>query len=75
VLAGIAGATSYSHMRQLGQAHGDAGWHAHAIPLSVDGIEIVRCPTSRREQTRADRWISRAVRSGRPDLALLPAGT
>jgi len=40
-LAGIAGAISYSHMRQLAAAHGQAGWHAHAFPLSVDGIEIV----------------------------------
>ncbi len=40
-LAGIAGAISYSHMRQLAAAHGDAGWHAHAFPLSVDGVEIV----------------------------------
>ncbi len=31
-LAGIAGAISYSHMRQLAAAHGDAGWHAHAFP-------------------------------------------
>ena len=28
-------------MRQLAAAHGDAGWHAHAFPLSVDGVEIV----------------------------------
>jgi len=40
-LAGIAGAISYSHMRQLATAHGDTGWHAHAFPLSVDGVEIV----------------------------------
>jgi hypothetical protein len=40
-LAGIAGAISYSHMRQLAVAHGDTGWHAHAFPLSVDGVEIV----------------------------------
>jgi Protein of unknown function (DUF2637) len=40
-LAGIAGALSYSHMRRLAQDHGQAGWHAHAFPLSVDGIEIV----------------------------------
>jgi hypothetical protein len=40
-LAGIAEAISYSHMRQLAQDHGQAGWHAHAFPLSVDGIEIV----------------------------------
>src|SRR5260370_30168928 len=40
-LAGIAGAISYSHMRHLAAAHNQAGWHAHAFPLSVDGIEIV----------------------------------
>jgi hypothetical protein len=40
-LAGIAGAISYSHMRMLAAAHGDTGWHAHAFPLSVDGMEIV----------------------------------
>jgi hypothetical protein len=40
-LAGVAGALSYSHMRHLAQDHGQAGWHAHAFPLSVDGIEIV----------------------------------
>lgn len=40
-LAGLAAAISYSHMRQLAQDHGQAGWHAHAFPLSVDGIEIV----------------------------------
>lgn len=40
-LAGVAAAISYSHMRQLAQDDGQAGWHAHAFPLSVDGIEIV----------------------------------
>jgi hypothetical protein len=40
-LAGTAGAISYSHMRQLAAAHGDTGWHAHAFPVSVDGVEIV----------------------------------
>jgi Protein of unknown function (DUF2637) len=30
-----------SHMRMLAAAHGDTGWHAHAFPLSVDGVEIV----------------------------------
>src|SRR5262245_66589555 len=40
-LAGIVGALSYSHMRQLAEAHGNAGWHAHTLPLSVDGVEIV----------------------------------
>jgi Protein of unknown function (DUF2637) len=40
-LAGIAGAISYSHMRDLAQEHGQSGWHAHAFPLSVDGVQIV----------------------------------
>ncbi len=40
-LAGIAGALSYNHLRQLAQDYGQAGWHAHAFPFSVDGIEIV----------------------------------
>ncbi len=40
-LAGIAGAISYSHMRELAAAHGETGWQGHAFPLSVDGIEIV----------------------------------
>lgn len=40
-LASLAAAISYSHMRQLAQQHGQAGWHAHAFPLSVDGLELV----------------------------------
>jgi hypothetical protein len=40
-LAGVVGTLSYSHMRQLAQAHGQADWHVHAFPLSVDGVEIV----------------------------------
>ena len=28
-------------MSQLAASHGDTGWHAHAFPLSVDGVEIV----------------------------------
>jgi hypothetical protein len=26
---------------QFAASHGDTGWHAHAFPLSVDGVEIV----------------------------------
>src|SRR5260370_30147840 len=28
-------------MRQLAQNHGQSGWHAHAFPWSVDGIETL----------------------------------
>jgi hypothetical protein len=41
VLAGVAGAISYSHMAELARLHGEVGWRAHAFPVSVDGIEIV----------------------------------
>jgi hypothetical protein len=41
VLAVIAGAVSYAHMRVLADAHGETGWQAHAFPLSVDGVEVV----------------------------------
>ena len=58
-LAGIAGALSYSHMRQLAQDHGQAGWHAHAFPLSVDGIEIVASLVllADRRAGRRPRWL------------------
>jgi hypothetical protein len=41
VLAGVAGAISYSHMAELARLHGETGWRSHAFPVSVDGIEIV----------------------------------
>lgn len=41
VLAGVAGAISYSHMAEMARLHGENGWRAHAFPISVDGIEIV----------------------------------
>lgn len=67
-LAGIAGALSYSHMRKLAQDHGQAGWHAHAFPLSVDGIEIVASLV-----LLADRRAGR--RSGWLSWTALAAGT
>jgi hypothetical protein len=67
-LAGAAGALSYSHMRQLAQDHGQAGWHAHAFPLSVDGVEIVASLV-----LLADRQAGR--RSGWLPWAALAAGT
>lgn len=67
-LAGVAGALSYSHMRQLALGHGQAGWHAHAFPLSVDGAEIVASLV-----LLADRRAGR--RSGWLPWAALAAGT
>jgi hypothetical protein len=67
-LAGIAGAISYSHMWQLAAAHGDTGWHAHAFPLSVDGVEIVASLVLLADR-RADR------RSGWLPWAALSVGT
>jgi hypothetical protein len=67
-LAGIAGAISYSHMRELAAAHGEAGWQAHTFPLSVDGIEIVASLV-----LLADRRTGRV--SGRLPWADLATGT
>jgi hypothetical protein len=41
LLAGVAGAISYSHMAELARLHGEIGWRSHAFPVSVDGIEVV----------------------------------
>jgi len=68
VLAGIAAAISYSHMRELAAAHGQTGWQAHTFPLSVDGIEIVASLV-----LLADRRTGRA--SGWLPWAALAAGT
>lgn len=68
VLAGIAAAISYSHMRELAAAHGQTGWRAHTFPLSVDGIEIVASLV-----LLADRRTGRA--SGWLPWAALAAGT
>jgi Protein of unknown function (DUF2637) len=67
-LAGVAGAISYSHMRALAAAHGEAGWQAHTFPLSVDGIEVVASLV-----LLADRRAGRA--SGWLPWAALVAGT
>jgi hypothetical protein len=67
-LAGVAGAISYSHMRELAAAHGEAGWQAHTFPLSVDGIEIVASLV-----LLADKRAARS--SGRLPWAALVAGT
>jgi hypothetical protein len=67
-LAGVAGAISYSHMRQLAAGHGEIGWRTHAFPLSVDGVEIVASLV-----LLADRRTGR--RSGWLPWAALVAGT
>ncbi|WP_444951089.1 DUF2637 domain-containing protein [Micromonospora ureilytica] len=40
-LAGVAGAVSYDHLRELAESRGEHGWKAHTFPLTVDGIEVV----------------------------------
>ncbi|WP_233527386.1 DUF2637 domain-containing protein [Micromonospora craniellae] len=40
-LAIVAGAISFSHMRELALDHDQLGWKALAFPISVDGLEIV----------------------------------
>jgi Protein of unknown function (DUF2637) len=40
-LAVVAGAISFSHMRELALHHDQLGWKSYAFPVSVDGLEIV----------------------------------
>jgi hypothetical protein len=40
-LAIVAGAISFSHMRELATHHDQLGWKSYAFPISVDGLEIV----------------------------------
>ena len=40
-LAFVAGAISFSHMRELALHHDQLGWKSLAFPISVDGLEIV----------------------------------
>jgi hypothetical protein len=37
-VAGIAAVASYEHAYALVQAHGETGWAAHLVPLTVDGL-------------------------------------
>lgn len=41
VLGLLAAAISYDHIRHLAQTHAETGWTALAIPLTIDGIEVV----------------------------------
>jgi hypothetical protein len=36
-VAAVAAAASYAHAYALGRAHGEVGWMARLIPLTVDG--------------------------------------
>ena len=37
-VAAVAAVASYEHAYDLVQAHGEAGWTAHMVPLTVDGL-------------------------------------
>jgi len=37
-VAAVAGVSSYEHAYVLVQAHGEAGWTARLVPLTVDGL-------------------------------------
>ncbi|GIJ34981.1 DUF2637 domain-containing protein [Micromonospora sediminimaris] len=59
-LAGIAGAVSYDHLRELAESRGETGWRAHAFPLTVDGVEIVATLTilADRRASRPSTWVT-----------------
>ena len=37
-VAAVAAVASYEHAYDLVRAHGEAGWTAHMVPLTVDGL-------------------------------------
>jgi hypothetical protein len=37
-VAAVAAVASYEHAYELVQAHGESGWTAHMVPLTVDGL-------------------------------------
>lgn len=63
-LAGIAGAISYSHMRQLAAAHGDTGWAALTIGTAASLAANI---------ATADQGIVNCLIAGWPAVALLTA--
>ena len=37
-VAAVAAVASYEHAYNLVRAHGESGWTAHMVPLTVDGL-------------------------------------
>lgn len=37
-VAAVAAVASYEHVYDLVRAHGESGWTAHMVPLTVDGL-------------------------------------
>jgi hypothetical protein len=69
-LAIVAGAISFSHMRELALDHDQLGWKSLAFPISVDGLEIVASLYLAR---RAAYRLGAPVQGKYPDPALFPA--
>jgi hypothetical protein len=45
IVAAASAALSYAHLRALAEAHGQAGWQAHVLPVTVDGLEAIATMT------------------------------
>jgi hypothetical protein len=58
-VAGFAAVVSYSHIYELGRAHGQAGTAARLLPMSVDGLILA-----------ASLVLLHEARHGRPTPAL-----
>jgi hypothetical protein len=41
-VAAVAAVASYEHAYDLVRAHGEAGWTARLVPLTLDGLRVVR---------------------------------
>jgi hypothetical protein len=62
-VAAVAAVVSYDHAGDLGRAHGETGWTARLIPLTVDGLiyasSMVMLDSARRKMPVAvlARWL------------------
>jgi hypothetical protein len=73
----VAAVASYQHAYDLVQAHGESGWTAHMVPLTVDGLNnassMVMLDSARRKTTvpALARWLLGLVsrRPWQPNVA------
>jgi len=54
-VAAVAAVASYEHAYELVRVHGEAGWTARPVPLTVDGL-IYASSTRRAGRCRFRRW-------------------
>jgi hypothetical protein len=77
-VVGVATGASYEHAYALVRAHGDAGWTARLVPLTVDGMiyasSMVMLDSTRRKVATVPQWKAQIV-AGTVPLVGAPLGS